>query len=832
MRTLRAGIMMGASALVLVMATPSLGAEVSLDELLRSTADAASAPQEPSPRTRPVLNTTGRVLSMVMPLKEDGRYLGDVEVRVTPDDTIEIATQQVFNLIREKLSGDAVQGLMLLAEPGVYANMERFEALGLPMSFDPQTMELGITLPVSARARQSIGLAELEQETFGEFTSPEAFTAFLNLRTSLDYTHVGASEGFSDPSVFMDGATRIGRIVFEAEASYDGFDGEFRRNGTRAVYDDIKRMNRWTAGDLRGQSRGLQGGVDLAGISVERAYGMLDPQRNLAPRGGQTFSLDRAATVEAVVNGRVVRTLRLDPGTYDVSDFPFVQGSNDIDLIITDDVGRREVMSFSLFIDRTQLATGLSEYGFYGGVIADRDGDGTEYGDDLSFSGFYRRGLSDRLTMGGNVMYSDAAAVVGAEMVWGTSFGTIGGDVAFSDLRDAGSGWALNVTYERLIQTEAGGTSIMAAVETRSRSFGSSNVLAVDNPYVLNATFGMNKSFGDQSFAGVQARYALGRDNREDEGSLRFTYGRRLGAFMNLIADVDYTIGSQSEGIGARLALVRRFGQNGSARAEYDTRNEQARLGYQTSGGQGIGAWSAAANLDVGSDLYGLNGTAAYMANRADLGFAHTTAYAADANEISSQRTSVRVGSSIAYAGGKFAIGRPISDGFMIVAPYSGADDVQVEVEPMESSRYAQSGLFGPALFGQVSSYSPRTVTYDAREAPPGFDVGQGATRILAPYRAGYLVTVGSSYGLTVIGSLLDYNGEPLVLLSGEAIEIGGEERRVTVFTNRQGVFGASGLKAGRWRIQMIGDPGPVYEVTIPESDDGIARIGTLRPIP
>src|SRR5690606_11721674 len=123
--------------------------------------------------------------------------------------------------------------------------------------------------------------------------------------------------------------------------------------------------------------------------------------------------------------------------------------------------------------------------------------------------------------------------------------------------------------------------------------------------------------------------------------------------------------------------------------------------------------------------------SASYAANRADLGLAHTTAYSQVSDDVTDQRTSLRAATGVAFAGGRAAVGRPVSDGFVIVQPYAGAPDVAIEVEPSPDGYYARSGPLGPALYGQVSAYSPRTVIFDAPEAPPGFEVGQGAARLL-----------------------------------------------------------------------------------------------------
>src|SRR3546814_2363351 len=80
-----------------------------------------------------------------------------------------------------------------------------------------------------------------------------------------------------------------------------------------------------------------------------------------------------------------------------------------------------------------------------------------------------------------------------------------------------------------------------------------------------------------------------------------------------------------------------------------------------------VGAWSGSANVDIGPDTRSLNANGSYVANRADLSLAHTTAYSTQTDSISDQRTSLRVASSLAFAGGSFAVGRPISDGFAII---------------------------------------------------------------------------------------------------------------------------------------------------------------------
>jgi len=774
------------------------------------------------------LNSTGRTMTIVVPVKDGPNYVGDIEVQITSDDTILISVDRLVELLTPRLDTARLSELRATPSDQGFAPLSLFEQRGVPLLFDKRTLELTLSIATADRALRTIGLSDLDPAKIGEFAAPEKFSAYVNIRGSLDYVHKGGQTGLGDPFLLFDSATRIGKFVVESEGEYNGQRSSFRRTGSRVVYDDSDRLARWTAGDLLSESRGFQGAVDIAGIGIARSYALLDPQRNVAPRGGRTFSLERDATVEAIVNGRTVRTLRLQPGTYNVSDFPFAQGGNDVELVIVDDTGRRDVIAFTTFIERSQLAQGLSEYNLNIGVLTART-DGLDYSNDLAVSGFYRRGLSDNLTLGGNFQYANKAYLVGGEAVLGTDWGTIGGDVAYSYIPSTGSGWAANFSIERVTQAANGGSSLIATFETRSRRFGAVGQLTADNPYSFNATVSFNRSLGRASFLGAQARYSKGRGAFADERSIRLSAGHRIDLSTNVVIDGEWSRGARGDDKSVRVSLVRRFGARTSARAEYDSRDDRVRLGMQSSGGYGVGAWSGVANVDVASDTYSVNASGNYVANRADIGLAHTAAYSQQSNSIVDQRTSLRVASSIAFAGGSFAVGRPISDSFAIMRPYKGGKRLSIEVEPSQGSYQARSGTFGPALYGQVGSYSPRTLTYDVPNATAGLDLGTGSIRMYAPYRSGYVVAVGSDYNVMAIGRLT-LGGEPLALKVGQAIEIGGEQRRVELFTNRQGRFGISGLRPGRWRIEMNDSPPIIYELDIPETDSGIVRIGDVNP--
>ena len=115
---------------------------------------------------------------------------------------------------------------------------------------------------------------------------------------------------------------------------------------------------------------------------------------------------------------------------------------------------------------------------------------------------------------------------------------------------------------------------------------------------------------------------------------------------------------------------------------------------------------------------------------------------------------------------------------------------------------------------------------------PVGYDIGRGAYRFEAPYRAGYKIIVGSDYWMTASGRLLRADGSPLTYAGGEAREVAEPEREaVTFFTSSDGRYSISGVRPGRWRLTMATDPPTIYEIEVGESAEGVVAVGDASPV-
>lgn len=839
MKLFRTLCMLAGSTIALVRGAPAMAEDNAQAATSANLIRVAEADREqmqlPAPAFRAQkLNPTGRTVMLTVPAKDGANFLGDIPVQISPDDRLSFPAARVLQVLSQVLDPTVLETLRTAFGTRADVGPEDFSPVGISAEYDPRTLELRFLIPVERRASRAVSIATLDRSRIGNLAAPSPFSAYLNVRGSLDLVEDGFDTGFSEPVMLLDGAMRLGPVVAESDAVWQpGRQGvDFQRLGSRFVYDDTENLLRVTAGDLRTLSRGFQSTPDIAGLSLFRSYSVLNPQQIVRPRGDRSFRLDRASTVEVIVNGQQVRRLQLAPGNYDLRDFPFAQGGNDIRLNILDDAGRSEVVRFNIFLDQTQLARGLSEFGLYAGVKAPLGLRGPDYTDEWAASGYYRRGITDAVTLGANFQADKDTRMGGVEAVLGTALGTLGTNVAVSHVDRVGTGYALQATFQRLIQRASGlGDTFNLFAEHRSRRFAPATFLLPENPYQYEVGGGYSHAFSDSFFAGFDARFSKGRDNRPDVHNYRVSSGWRISSAATVNAEARYQQDTLGKEVSAFLSLTVRLGRYSSVRTEYDTRDNRARASFQTIHGSGVGSYNVTADVERSDQGAGINVNGNYFTNRAELGFSHFGAFDRGFNRSINQRTSFRFGSSLAVAGDAVSLGRPIYDSFTIVKPHKSLDKADVIVEPTPFGYSANTGAMRVATMPSLPSYSDRTIPLAVENAPAGTDIGQGSLRVFPPYRSGYLMTVGSDYNVTALGTMLNRDGTPVSLVTGTATELAHPEKPgVSVFTNRQGRFGVTGLAPGKWRIEMLDEEKSTFEITIPGDAKGIVRFGEIKP--
>lgn len=363
------------------------------------------------------LNATGRTITMPLPLRDEGRELGDVVVRIHPDDTLSLPKAGLLTALKGALDTAAMARLSEVAATDGYVDIAQLTAAGVAIAFDPASLALKLTPKVDQRPVGDISLASprgIRQSAVA--AQPAIVSGYLNVIAGVDQrwgsneTTSAASGRFELESVF-----RLWNVVVENDFRYDGIvdtntcpkgavcsythEQGLKRRRSRLVYDWPEDELRLQLGDADVFGTGFQRTADVAGFTIEKSPRKLQPGESIRPSGRSSFRIERPSEIEVLVNGAVVQKLRLRAGNYNLSDLPLGTGANDVQLRITDDMGAQRTLAFTTFFDASLLGAGKNEWSVSAGLPSYfRDDERAYKTQDILATAFYRRGLTDQLT--------------------------------------------------------------------------------------------------------------------------------------------------------------------------------------------------------------------------------------------------------------------------------------------------------------------------------------------------------------------------------------------------------------------------------------------------
>ena len=783
------------------------------------------------PTRAQTLNPMGRDLDLVVPIREGGRLLGTIPLRIGADDSLSVEAEPYAALLGNLLTDEARAKLLAAADPQGRVDPSASAAAGLPLAYDPGLLELVLTVPAALRPTTEIVLRRFGEPPIGAVEAPAAVSGFVNLRGGIDYVSKGFDEGLRAPVVDVDGALRTLGVVLEAEAVVDLNDdapAAFQRRDVRLVKDFPESAHRLAAGDVRPLGAGFQTSPRLLGVTLERAYAELQPYRSVIPQGQRQFTLERPSNVDVLINGLLVERLRLDPGTFDLRSFPFARGANDIVLVVEDDAGTIERISFTSFFDGALLASGLDEYAISAGLTSDiEDGSITYGGGDPVVSAFYRRGLTDDLTAGVNAQSDGGTSLVGAEALTATRAGIFEAEAAVS-AGDA-QGYAVNLDWAFPFADPPSNSAnryLGASIEHRSEDFGAiGDFGGTTTDLDLSLRYGQDLPFDLRGAFG--ASYGMGRGGNADQYGLSVGLSRQIGSRAVITTSLGYDDDGREDDlrafVGITFALDRRQRISGS----YDTADNRTRADYSLIDTGRLGGYGVSLGVEGADEDSGIDAAAVFTGNRFDASAAHDTRFDGLGGSMTNQSTRLSAGTAFVFADGAVGLTRGIGDSFAILSPHPTLEGRTVYVDPSRDGDAGSSGALGPAVQGSLRSYYNQRVTYDVDDLPLGYDLGKGVFELNPPYKSGYRLTVGSAATVTATGTLATPDGEPLALAVGTLdAEADPDFPTTQIFTNRAGRFGLQGLKPGRYAVRFAGQGRAAF--TVPEGTVGLFRTGTL----
>ena len=283
--------------------------------------------------------------------------------------------------------------------------------IGAQVKFDAATQTADIMLPPGAFVATRTNALSPDAPVvtpagLGGFANYDLYGEQANGQTSLgailDLGVFGSAGVFTTGLVARDDAEASGTVRLDSTWTRDFPD----RLATLRVGDSISAAGAWGRSARFG---GIQFGTNFA----------TQPTLVTTPMLNATGEAIVPSTVDVFVNGRRVASEEVQPGPFTIDRLPPITGAGMMQVVVTDALGRQQVIAQPYYTGRTMLREGLNEYSFEAGSIREDYGIRSNGYGDFVAAGTFRRGFTDTFT--GEVhaeAQAGGASALGADGAW------------------------------------------------------------------------------------------------------------------------------------------------------------------------------------------------------------------------------------------------------------------------------------------------------------------------------------------------------------------------------------------------------------------------------
>lgn len=432
------------------------------------------------------------------------------------------------------------------------------------------------------------------------------------------------------------------------------------------------------------------------------------------------------STVDVFVNGRRIASEDVPPGPFTIDRLPPITGAGQMQVVVTDALGRQQVIAQPYYTGPSLLRAGLDEYSFEAGAIReDYAMQSNAYGD-LVAAATFRRGFTDTFT--GEVHaegQADGAIAAGLDAAW--QLGTLGiVTLTAAAGGEDGAGWLAGAGFER----SASVVSLFARTRYDSEDFAQLGTSAQLTKPRLR-TFG-GLGFNLERFGNLQLSYGV-QTNWDSPRTETFALGHSVmigyHGYLSFIAS--HTSG-EDVATDLFLAWTMPFGDR-----------RTAALSLQHSpGATGGGEFEAVASLQ--QSLPAGAGTGYYVSLSSNENAQLEYLLQGDASLVGLQyarrndsdgwRASASGGLALTGAGVMPARRLDRSFAVVEVADFPGMT-VYVENQPV-----GQTDSKGRILLDALRAYESNSVSIDPKELPLDASLAIPAMAVTPAYRSGPIV--------------------------------------------------------------------------------------------
>ena len=804
----------------------------------------------------------------------DGTYYATLYVNDSVFGTIEfqqLASEPHFlkRDLQAQLNGTLSETAyeQLFSNPDIYYSLPYLETFAQSLTYNSTDLILKLyfnssQVPVQTISMSSSGYSSLRQnyDVVGNVTVEPAHFSFVSnmslfmsmmydLDSEFSWNNLSATLSLANTFSFWNTT-----FSMPASLTYVNSRGVIPSVGSWNAYIDFPNQNiRFSFGNVG--NAGFSNGSPV-GFTVEKNYGF-GTGSAMSNQFAQTITLTEDSTVDITVNGNSVFNRTLSLGIYRLTDFAFVQGSNDVVVTIHplsrgEDTSEDKIIRFGQNYDTSLMAKGETTWrtGISIPKINQKLGTGGNYPYGFIIPALPTYSSSDGWTGMENVYNLSAISIFWEQSIGLTHTYTQSHTFSFvyekDDNADHVQSLLFGGTVSGIIATSLGTSRV-----TLNGSFSNTNASRTSLSLVFSQAF-ISEILKPLSFS---CSYSFTPDVQMTSLNLGYSFNIK-GVRIGLSASSSYKFPSVSSStsltdpltINAALSVGTNLGKNGSFSLNASINQSMnvyatASLSFSYSGQSlsssvstsqlktlvGNISWSFrpsstsrssfqlnASNIDLMNlnfqeiPSHTLSGAWARSGDIVSMSFR-----AQASNKYRRFTSSLSLNSSLVFADGYFSMANSVYGPFLIVAPSKGLKNATIAVSnATESSTGSSKKVFGNVLYTRLSMYKPNNIIVYASNGSLFTSSGSFLFKITPVARQGFLAKISLESTVAISGILrqdpvtpYDSYSSPIysVQLDDNGVDVKSMEIESSsyFFTDLDGRFIISDLKSGIYMIDL-----------------------------
>ncbi|WP_417658740.1 fimbria/pilus outer membrane usher protein [Pseudidiomarina sp.] len=616
--------------------------------------------------------------------------------------------------------------------------------LGIGFLLNRAQLQLNIQIPAQQFAKLNLQGhqrqdVQLTRSNFGFYLNYD-LTAYRHNATT-------SGSGYAELGIF----NHFGTLNHRTIARYDDAtqQSEMVRLDTVWRSDFPDAMASLYLGDFITRTASWNRNLHAAGIKWETNF-ETQPELIKQPTLAFTGLATEPSTVDLFINDALRFRRDIPAGPFSIDDLPTITGYGDVQMVITDALGRTQRVTQNYFTDRRLLRTGLHEYSYALGSIRRNYGFADSDYHHWLANAYHRIGISNNWTAEYAARFSSAYEMLSLGSVFTLPWHN-----------------SLNFSVAASRSDGRHGQLIQLGVQHQRRGFNfgvdaqkSFNDFQIDPPQVeslLLPEFQLTSfiSWSSADLGSFRVAYTEQQRITQDVAFINAGYSTSLNNWGYLSLNAVKFLNDKNDfqlSLTLNFPLGERTNFTTGATRYSDRKRGYAQLQRQAPTGYGLG-------YRIRQGLLTQPVTQAEVQAKTPVGnyqlsYENNPQWASVNRETSAYRFSAR--GSLSAVGGYISVGQPIHDSFGLVR-LPEFPNVRIY---SDNQHVATTDHDGTALIPRLRAYQRNRIRVDAKDIPLHADFSSLQQEISPYHRSGVVIEFPISNNMSIVANVVDTNGE------------------------------------------------------------------------